>query len=336
MVNPNTKEIEVPVPQTPEELKETFDEVVDPSENILQKEEDTQEGSGEDQDTAETEIPSAEDEQIPEAEEKKEEAPSDEQIPEWNETLLAQAQELLGYNEKEARAFGTPENLSNALGRFDKRIAEIGYKTLPPADQQTVAPVSPQSGQIPIVEPVKDFEIKLDPEVHGEDVIATFKGMKDFYGQQLSGVQKEVQEMRNDIKKRNAEVMLDHFDGMIDGLGKAYKDTFGEGPTNTIRNEEDYENRMKVMAEMTALKVGFAQIGFPDPSIPELFARSVRSVFGAKAETIARKEITAKLDKRSTQFIGKPSGREGSKPILDPTQDAVAAVEEKLREQGKQ
>jgi hypothetical protein len=121
---------------------------------------------------------------------------------------------------------------------------------------------------------------------------------------------------------------------MISELGDNFADTFGKGSIKDIASDSDfYQNRCKVIEEMTTLAAGYAQTNKRLPESKVLFTKAINSLFGNKIKSNVTKEIASQLDKRSSQFINRPVGSKG-KSTMTPTKRAANAVAEKLREFG--
>lgn len=272
---------------------------------------------------SENEFEVDDDEPVKAKEEEEEASPEpvaeDSSEPEISKTLIDKAVEL-GFTEEEAKSFGDNGKLDNVIKVFNKRepkeVKEV--KDDPPA--------------------IEKFELDLSEEDYDEDFVKTINNMNEHYAQQLEKVtgqlsarDKLIEEIVDGIDARNESDFSERFDSWVSNLGGQYHDLLGKGPTASLKaSGSEAKNRDAIRDEMEVLAAGYDQVGRDIPQESELFRRALQSVFG---ETVSRKNLNGKIQKRRSQMTNRPTYRAGHKRgevPENPEQSAVEQVRAKL------
>lgn len=257
-------------------------------------------------------------------------------VEEFSNDLLSRAEDI-GFSAEEAKEFGTAKELERALRIYERKMTQRG--AMAAQVQAAPAPAAlPNATEAMKVVEIPDLDAKeFDPAiVNGWNAMKTLvKSQREA----LERSQKDSQERDRSIKslsdfvaQQQREQAEARFDKMIDGLGDNYHELFGKGAGNGLDPKgEHIGNRRKLAESVYALALGYSQMGKRVPAEPELFKRALGAAFGDRAETLAQKKIAEKVQKQRSQFIGRPTHREGAE-ALTPYQRAVRKVSEKIRE----
>lgn len=207
------------------------------------------------------------------------------------------------------------------LERLCSLIEPKAAKPTKEVKEETAKDTPPQDG---------DFKIELDPDLYDPDLCKAMKSAAD----QINGLKSLVNNVVSMMQRQSEHSFERTFEGFIAELGDGFTDSLGKGTLEEIGKDSEYfQNRCKVIEEMNAIAAGYSQTGKAVPSPKQLFTRAVNSVFGDAIKKNARREVAGQLQKRSSQIISRPTGRNG-KDTQTPDQRATNAVREKLREFG--
>lgn len=265
----------------------------------------------------------------------------------WSTDLLAEAQDKLGFDEKQAKSFGSPAALQRVLGQFDAKVAELGQTGSEDksgaggADKTGAGETKPddtgdskgeEAAGEGLVQPFK-LDLGEDAAMYPE-LSEPLGQMARHFNQQVQTLSRRMAAMGEYIAEQQTEAFHKEMDGYFAGLDSAWHDVFGKGGTAELaENSSELEERNRVMQHMDAMAAGLAQIGRDVPDNKTLFLQSVRALHGDKSDKIARLHIAHKLQTREDQATTPPSHREPA-PEMDATRRAEKAVASKLEEFG--
>lgn len=259
--------------------------------------------------------------------------------------LLKHAADL-GYTEKEARAFGSEENLRVALAAQDRELLRIREgrqsgatsPTEQPRTQEKPAeqPAMPPSQQQTQPTARGKLDLKLDPNLVDPMVADAFKTMQDHYEERIAlmeGALREVIPMvqRAHMNAQNTEVR--EFDAAIFDLGDTFKDVLGEKPTEDLDPQSDeWKARDQVFRAANKLAEAYEQAGKKVPKKKELIRRAAYAEFHDRIREAARAEVTQAIDRRRGEMTTPPTARTRKSSVE--VKDHVQIAEELAREHG--
>lgn len=251
---------------------------------------------------------------------KKEEA-SDPKI----DALIERARDL-GLEDNDIGQFDTADALEKALVVYERRLmASLRPQQAP---QQTNVPQPQQAKEIQ--KPAEDIP-DLDPAEFDERIVKGWGAMKSI----VANLREQNQQFATHFAKEQGKQEDSRFDGLISKLGAEYEQFLGKGSVEELKTDsKEFKTRTEVWQAMDSLRKGYANLGRQMPSDKALFERAVQSVLGQNMAEIERKKIGSTLKKRSGQFIGRATHREGV-DSRTPDDRARAAVRAKLRDMGK-
>lgn len=267
----------------------------------------------------------------------------------WSEDLLAEAQDKLGLNEKQAKALASPAALQTLLGQFDAKIAELGQSASDEsggddADENAGETKSDKSetdagdetDDSGVIEP---FNLDLGEEgtIYPE-LTEPMEKMAAHFNNQLQTLHRQVIAVGEYIAERQKEAFDTEMDNLFDGLDPSWGEVFGKGPTADLiagkgKESNEVQARLRVKEHMDAIAAGLDRIGREVPPNKTLFLQSVRALHGDKSDKIARLHIAHKLKDREGQATKPPTHREAAEST-DPVKNAESAVAAKLRDFG--
>ncbi len=237
--------------------------------------------------------------------------------------LLGHARQL-GFDEAEARAFGTPDNLVKGLTSM-MDVMEAASQSASGGPQQVGDKKESASGEPQLkLDIVADLlkDENIDPDL-ASSINGLFNKLNDHYAVQMDQVQKAVGHLilSADQTQRAAQVdsaraYEQRFDSFVESLPAEYVDDVGKGPTAAMGpGEKAFRVRLKIDEKARVLRAGYeGQKNGRMPSERQLLQEAVQLVLGNKAKTAARNELSSKMNKRSSQKIGKATQRV-EKPI---------------------
>jgi hypothetical protein len=163
---------------------------------------------------------------------------------------------------------------------------------------------------------VKGFELKFENEEDIDpELLGNIKGMKAYYEREMAALVEnnkklgeKVDGLIGGIEEQERQQFVKRFDGMVDGLGLEFADTFGKGSTNDLgRRSKAFKNRDSVRGRMHAIAKGMADTGQEIPDEKVLFDLSMNSLFKTKMDTGASSRLHKKTTARGKQRIGRPA-----------------------------
>lgn len=264
------------------------------------------------------------------AEDDKDEQPdSDVQdtAPQIDAELLAQAA-AWRISPEAARALGEA-GLSREINRLwaQQAVRDSQYR------QQQQVPATKQEEDA-LAKALK--EIEEDPDGYDDKVKAVLKGMYSEIQQQRQVLQSTHQEL---AYRRQAEEEVQYrketeeFDRLFTGIEAP--ELFGNGGYfDGKTTDEQMTNRFIVARQVKAAVDSYAEFGKKPPELSELFRRVVESQFPDKIQTQSQRTLAEQLESRKGQSLSRPTPRKA--PPRTNEERAVAAVREKMREQGRE
>lgn len=252
------------------------------------------------------------------AEEKDKETSEPVEDDSFDAELLGHARQM-GFDETEARAFGTADNLAKALTSMLDVMEAVPQPT--PQPVEGAKDKAPPELKLDLVNDLLKGE-DIDPEL-AKSINGLFTKMNDHYANQMDQVQKAVghlimtaDQTQKTSQADSARAYEQRFDTFIENLPAEYVDDVGKGPTASMGpGEKVLRTRLKIDEKARVLRVGYeGQRNGSMPSEKQLLEEAVQLVLGNKAKTAARNELSAKMNKRSSQTIGKATQRV-EKPI---------------------
>lgn len=273
--------------------------------------------------------------------------------PAGDDALEAEAKSH-GFSDEEIAGFkATPGALGKAMTALDREVAAIGRAMSDAGGAEAPAGKAP-AGKAPAAKPesapaagsgkeespaFKPFELdreKLEEQFSEEfvDIIEKVARHADPAINAANDLSKRMGEMEQMLQARADNQFNQTVRVCIDKANAAgYEEVFGKGATRDLPREgEQYKNRDKVMVEMDAMEAGYTKLGRPVPSEEVLFDRATRNLFGSKAEALARKQVTDRVEKRGKQTIQRPTRRASKVPSGEAK--AIARVEEAYKKAG--
>jgi hypothetical protein len=275
---------------------------------------------------------------------KKEENSSGENNKKFDESLKEYAYSL-GLDDEDLQNFESDAELNKALTLFqNKIIAAVSENN---SGQQL--PANPPNADVDkLVESQKQamgfkkFEIPLKKEDFdlAPELVDTLNGMNDHYSKlvedhmaKLNALSSNVSQLLTVQQERQRVEFQDRVDKGFNSLGETYKDVFGTDTVDKINSKStQFKNRMDVLQMVDAMELGFSKMGKPIPSFDVLFKRAVSSLFAGKEKEVAKKEITDKLQKRSSMAMNRPTNTQ--KSPANGRESAIARVKDFYRKKG--
>jgi hypothetical protein len=225
----------------------------------------------------------------------------------------------LGISDEDIKLFNNPEQLQRLIN-----LVEPNVSTDKPSQNIEAMNRQPQAQHD------SEFKLELDPELYDPKMYTALQST----AKEINGIKSALNNVLSVIDRQNAQSFEQEFESMLSGLGDEFSDTMGKGSLSEIGRDNDYyKNRCKLIDEMNAMAAGYSQTGKSMPAPKELFQRAVNGLFSDVIKKNTLKQISDKVQKRSSQIISRPTGKLG-KDALSPDQRAASAVKEKLRQFG--
>lgn len=265
--------------------------------------------------------------------------------------ILKEAVESYGWSEDEVKSFGSRDKLQHAMRLIDREFSNIGRQLRTPQqnapNQQTPSQESaaPQSSTSAAAPALSKYELKLDPDSFDPDTLKAFQDMNEHYNSTVEKLHNELLRERertaamdqqfgaitSQQQQAEAARIEQEMEAFFNGLGDEWKDTFGKGDYRELIsvNPTVVQNRAKLFEEMENIRIGQEARGRSVSSRDELRQRALRSAFGDNLKTIARKELTSKVQERQSQQIARPSGR--NKAPASSKDKALAFIAEQMK-----
>ena len=242
-----------------------------------------------------------------------------------------------------ASGLGMPESAAKAFGS-DEVLYDYLQRTL--QDQQQPGQAQPAPGQQPppAEQTSTDFKLEL-PEFseteHGEETVRAWQQVQAMYDTQsakLQQTEQAVQQLLSGYQEIANERYLSEFDAFLDSKVKAheeYGDVLGSGPTRSLDpNGKAFRNRTKIDAAVDVIQRGFAARGQRVPPRQDVFESAFHAALADQAQEVARRQVSAKVNRRRSQAIARPASRDG-RATQSPREDAKQALVEWLEAHGQ-
>jgi hypothetical protein len=228
-----------------------------------------------------------------------------------------------GLTEDQANALGV-DALTGILDRLDQQAAELA-KNVPDTEPAT-------ESETPKVEP---YKLKLDPDLHEDDVVLAFNEMNEHYAGLMQTMSERLGRMEQTHTAAAEAERTTRMDRMFKDLGKEWEDVYGKGSTSKMsRRSDGYKARDEVEQHMKVLAAGYKAQGRQVPDEADLFMRAHRGTHGDKQATISQTRKAEKVRNRQGQFVARPSHRRTGSSTSSPTRNAAESVARKLSDIG--
>lgn len=249
-----------------------------------------------------------------EPEDKQQESPD-----EFTQDLLDYASDY-GFNEADARDYGTARALRVAIKR-ERAQREQRSRAAGANGNGNGHAAQEEKDELEEKLAVKKFEAEYDPE-DGQSVRDYINKMNEHYATETTRVARSIHQTYRqqvsglksafrDVAGRDA---MREFDGLIKDLGKPYQETFGTGATLTMQktaaNTVAYQNRVRLFKQFHAQAQMYGE--GVDPA--ELFRKALSAEFRNEEKKRHRSEITDKLRSQGRRTIPKPSPTRSDAP----------------------
>lgn len=265
----------------------------------------------------------------------------------FDDALLARAKDA-GFDESEARAFGTADNLTRALTAQDRQLAKLGAGALAADDQGGDGDGGPQDrpkGDEPTPKDksqaaagdADDKPFAISDEVAAQmepEVVQLFNDLHAHHDARVEALTSQVQGLVVESQAREDARTVETAEAFF---AEQDESLFGKGQIEGLQeNSTEFENRVKLCEAVGQLQRGIAASKGLDkvPPLRELLPRALRMEFPDHIEKKARRDVTRGLDKAKRRGTMRPTARRTAEGRT-PTQDAEAAVKAKLAEIGE-
>lgn len=206
----------------------------------------------------------------------------------------------------------------SALERMVRRIE----RTLPPEQAATISdPPTSENG-----EPGK-FELTLSEDVD-PDLAKAVKAMNEHYHTQNMAMHKRMGQLQTGADRVAGEQQVHEFDRLIAGLGDEWHDTFGKGPSRRLGTRSKAHIARKKLAEEIEYRLGRGR----GSDIEDVFEHSLSTVFSKQKDSMVRKTISKKMNRRQT--TAKPTQRTATASTKSPEAGAEDFVKRFAKEKG--
>lgn len=178
----------------------------------------------------------------------------------------------------------------------------------------------PKTGKFVAKKPAAEkakFEVTLDPEFYGKDVVDHFTALRDHYESVIEPLREKLDSLVADSEKRRADEEDRQFDGFVDSLG--HEDLFGKSGKET---KEQLANRKKVFQAQQRIRNGLSLEGLPSDLSGDIVREACYAKFAEQLMKKQHKTLTSKMRKQSGMRQG------GGRPV--PT-DRPESIREEMR-----
>lgn len=175
-----------------------------------------------------------------------------------------------------------------------------------------------------------NIELEFDEDIFDPEFV---QGINDQVNKKVAPVLKQLNDRINQLQSGRTEdsrvAVEREFDAVISSLDDSYVEVLGKDPGRKLDpNCEQMQNRAKILQTVTELARKQTTNNW---TMKELVDQALPMVFPEHQKTAAAKEIQATLNKRSNNFINKPTTRQQQ---LSPKSKAVSAVAAKMSQYG--
>lgn len=254
--------------------------------------------------------------------------------------LLSRAQKL-GISAEEARKIA-PDALKTALDLVERRAGTSSDSGQSQKRETTDAAQGKTEQKKPRIE-WEDVQLpeEFDPTLHKvvnnlKTVVSQVNAALDEMDSRQESISGQTRMLAEKEQSRESEAFYDRFDNWVQEMGADWEPVFGKGNRKTIGdNKAAIEARSAVLNEMLIYAAGYRQANQDLPEEHELFKRAVRALHGDKTEKMAAQKVTKNLrDRKSGQFVSRPTQRESRGDKGNPEQRAQSFVNRFFHERG--
>lgn len=269
--------------------------------------------------------------------EAKEEIP---EAPVFDDELVSRAEKFLGWSKDQLSAIGNPQLVEQAI------YSALSRQVTPPEDAPPEEPPvqeTPPEAKKPTKEDVDFYEI-LKAEGYSEDVISAL--------QQRDVVMREQLQKQYDSKfgvfEAQVKAISDHLLGQERAQWERSMDTelaamaqyesvVGKGSGYDMDPKSaELQNRVKVLDLAETMRNKYIAAGEKAPSNAQLAKMALNGLFSEQLQSIARKEVAGKVQKRDRMRIARPSNmRSGEGTALTTDEEGIRAIVAARRERGQ-
>lgn len=186
------------------------------------------------------------------------------------------------------------------------------------SDGEETAGVEP-----PAAEPDPLDAWTLDPEEYDEKIVDTVSGIKEYAKAQ-----------RDQLKEMQVRQAITETDNIVLGLGEQVNDLFGEGSLHDLEDNNQFQNRVKLMQEFDRQLAGFLARKETPPSRKAVALRAYRAAFPEHSTKAERAALVGKVDQRKGSMTMRPGNRANGQDERS-ARERVAELEQKyLRDNG--
>lgn len=242
------------------------------------------------------------------------------QSEDWRDDEVKELATAYGIDDKALASFSSRDELERALSLFDNHAMQAGSNagdqqageqgtareaqnverhpvypdrrpdgTLLPADQRQSQQAAKPS----------EFTLNLDPEVVGEDVVNTFKGLQTFYESKFQALEQRLAEQQKLEQSRQMEAYYSAFDAVVDSLGET--ELFGETGKET---KEQMANRRLLESEFAGYANNLSRQGRSVSLSKPFVGRAMKRAFADHLIQRERQQLTQRLQQQSSQRLG--------------------------------
>lgn len=227
----------------------------------------------------------------------------------WLDDDLKNEVAAYGIDEKEIVDFTSREELERALRFFDRSALEAGRKAMAEGDTEADK-ARDEQGRFKKKEPESEskkeeskegqYEITLDKDEYGEDLVDEFKRMRDYYESRIATHESRFDALENRFAEADTAAEEQRFDSIVDSLGHA--DLFGKSGKE---NDKELQRREDLFVAVKAQIIGLQSLGRPAGLDEVLVNRVARMVF---AEQLGKKDLKDRTRKVFNQANGRMGG----------------------------
>lgn len=189
----------------------------------------------------------------------------------------------------------------------------------------------PQQGYMQPFQFDDDYLNGLEPEFKDKFV----EPVQKYLGQQAQVMNAVAQRFESFIHERQTEALHMQIDQFFDGLD-GYQDLYGKGQRTGL-SEVAMMTRQRVAREADMIRAGAFQQG-RTMSVQEALEMAHNLVSSPHQETVARKKLTKRVQRRASQLTVRPTHRSGGKgegdrsdPLAKATRTAAAKLKQLAR-----
>ena len=255
----------------------------------------------------------------------------------FDDELISMAKQF-GIPESAARAFDSPQKLSDTLLTLaeaeDEKDNKAGSASAAKDDVDKEEEIVPYEFKIKIPE-------DADPDL-AQSLTSANQQIAEAMNKLREGSQAENQALKLQVRRLEElasaqagaafEQRLDNWINHLEG----YEEVFGKGSSADLSMDSlEYENRLKLVKAAKRIDRGYktGDDGERVPSEAAILKEALGSVFSDKASSVAAKKISAKLRSRKSQMVSRPTKRR-SNSDRSGTDKAVERVEKFHRDRG--